>query len=263
LAGDWIKMRMDLWDHPKVVRIVSAICPQGVRDVSLKCRVIGALYRTWAIADTHSEDGILDGYDAESLNASIGIDGWAENMQHVGWLVVESQRLIVPRFTEHNGESAKKRAEDAKRKRLVRKTSAKRPQRVRKSADKKRTREEKRREDIDIPNGLSNSALSIGERDVIVPDSLNTPEVRAALAEWLAYKRKKRQAYTDPHHVELKLAEFEPFGPLALVQSVSASIGNNWAGLFTPKSDGRPPRVTPGNTHDPEAARKDPNYGKL
>jgi hypothetical protein len=151
LAGDWIKMRMDLWDHPKVVRIVSAICPQGVRDVSLKCRVIGALYRTWAIADTHSEDGILDGYDAESLNASIGIDGWAENMQHVGWLVVESQRLIVPRFTEHNGESAKKRAEDAKRKRLVRKTSAKRPQRVRKSADKKRTREEKRRVTTPIP----------------------------------------------------------------------------------------------------------------
>lgn len=158
MARDWIKMRIDLWDHPKVVRILSAICPQSVRDMSMKCRVIGALYRTWAIADTHTSDGVLDGYDAEALNAAIGIDGWAENMQHVGWLVIEPQRLIVPRFEEHNGESAKKRAEDSARKRRVRETSAICPRNVREMSAENRTREEKRRIDTNVSIGRAPKA---------------------------------------------------------------------------------------------------------
>ncbi|WP_223271284.1 DnaT-like ssDNA-binding domain-containing protein [Buttiauxella sp. B2] len=47
----------------------------------------------------------------------------------------------MPRFEAHNGQSAKRRAQDADRKRNVRKVSAS-------EEDKKRTREEKRREDL-------------------------------------------------------------------------------------------------------------------
>src|SRR5690606_37140822 len=157
MAGDWIKMRTNLWDHPKVVRIVSALCPQSVHDMSARCRVIGALYRTWALADAFTEDGTLDGYTAEALNAAVGIEGWAETLQHVGWLTINEQSLVVPRFNDHNGQSAKRRAEDARRKRGVRKASAKRPQNVRNDADKMRTREEKRREDINNINNINNS----------------------------------------------------------------------------------------------------------
>ena len=109
MAGDWIKMRNELWDHPKVVQIVSAMCPQNVRDLSKRCAVIGALFRTWSLADQYTDDGILLGYDAQMLDLTIGIEHWSENLQHVGWLIVEAQRLIVPRFDEHNGESSKRR----------------------------------------------------------------------------------------------------------------------------------------------------------
>jgi len=145
MAGDWIKMRLDLWDHPKVVRILSAICPQNVRNDAEKCRIIGALFRTWQLFDQYTDDGILDGYTAESLNSAIGIDNWAENLQHVGWLLIREQSLEMPEFTTHNGKSAKRRSEDSKRKKDVRNLSAKRPQNVRKNADQRR--EEKRREE--------------------------------------------------------------------------------------------------------------------
>jgi hypothetical protein len=49
--------------------------------------------------------------------------------------------LVLPEFDTHNGQSAKRRAQDADRKKEVRKTSAS-------YADKLRTREEKRREEI-------------------------------------------------------------------------------------------------------------------
>lgn len=58
----------------------------------------------------------------------------------VGWLAQDGQVLVLPEFDTHNGQSAKRRAQDADRKKAVRKTSA--PE-----ADKKRTREEKRREE--------------------------------------------------------------------------------------------------------------------
>jgi hypothetical protein len=151
MAGDWIPLRKDLWDSPEVVRILSAMCPQNVRNAAdkmrRKCEVIGALFKTWSIFDTFSDDGTLVGYDAESLNEVVGIENWAQNLQHVGWLVVREDSLEMPRFTTYLSKSAKRRMKDAERKKTVRKVSAKCPQNVRNDADKMRTTEEKRREE--------------------------------------------------------------------------------------------------------------------
>lgn len=134
MAGDWIKMRADLHTHPKVVRIASAL------DAD-RLRVVGALHATWCLFDAHSVDGELDGYTTKTLNDMIGFDGFAQALIAVGWLDESSSSLCMPRFSEHNGQSAKRRAQEADRKRNARKVSAS-------DADKKRTREEKRREDI-------------------------------------------------------------------------------------------------------------------
>lgn len=152
MAGDWIPMRTDLWDCPEVVRILSAICPQSVRTVSERVRrkaeIVGALYRTWSLFDTHSDDGILRGYDASSLDELVGIDGWSANLQHVGWLLIGQDSLEMPRFEAYLSQSAKRRHKDNKRKATTRKkVSAKRPKNVRSGADKMRTTEEKRREE--------------------------------------------------------------------------------------------------------------------
>lgn len=146
MAGNWIKMRADLHSHPKVVRIVSAlnadVCPHGVQLSSEKFRVVGGLHAVWSLFDTHSEDGSLQGYTAETLDAVIGFPGLARAMASVSWLVITPQAIVLPEFDTHNGQSAKRRAQEADRKRDVRKASAS-------DADKKRTREEKNREDIE------------------------------------------------------------------------------------------------------------------
>ena len=146
MAGDWIKMRLDLQTHPKIVRILSA-------TKSDKFRVVGGLHAVWSVFDTHSSDGRLDGYTADTLDHIIGWPGFASAMISVGWLTQDGElALLLPEFDEHNGKSGKRRAEDQKRKREDRKC----PQVVRnsseKESDKKLTREEKRREEVKTPH---------------------------------------------------------------------------------------------------------------
>lgn len=142
MAGDWIKMRVDLATCPKVVRIASALRAD-------RLRVVGGLHAVWCLFDVHSEDGKQDGYTLEALDELIGFPGFAAAMVSVGWIEDCGEFLAVPRFDEHNGQSAKRRAMESERKREVRKTSAS-------DADKKRTREEKRREDISITDVIDN-----------------------------------------------------------------------------------------------------------
>lgn len=134
MAGDWIKMRTDLATCPKVVRISSALNADRLRTV-------GGLHSVWCLFDTHSVDGNLEGYTVATVDSLIGFSGFARAMIDVGWLIESAGGLTLPRFEDHNGLSAKRRAMDSDRKRNVRNLSAS-------NADKKRTREEKRREDI-------------------------------------------------------------------------------------------------------------------
>src|SRR5690606_33673557 len=132
MAADWIKMRTDLQSHPTVVRILSATSTD-------KFRVIGGLHAVWGVVDNHTPDGILRGYTPELLDHVIGWDGFARAMEAVGWLQFDGlETLTLPEFEAHNGQSAKRRAEDQKRKKasrqFVRNLSASEP-------DKTRTRE--------------------------------------------------------------------------------------------------------------------------
>ncbi len=169
MAGDWIKMRADLFTHPKVVRIASALKADTLRTV-------GGLMSVWCLFDAHSEDGHLDGYSPEVLDAHLRWDGFAAAMISVGWLEHDAENgLILPRFDTHNGQSAKRRAQDADRKREVRKKSAS-------EADKKRTREEKRREDISLPTSVGSEGAKPRATRKCPPEFEVTPQMR----EWAA-----------------------------------------------------------------------------
>lgn len=132
MAGDWIKMRTDLLTSPKVVRMASALNAD-------RFRIVGGLLSVWSLFDAHSADGSLSGYSLDSLDELAAWPGFAAAMAAVGWLVDTGESLDLPRFEAHNGASAKRRAQDADRKRGVRRLSAS-------DADEKRTREEKRRD---------------------------------------------------------------------------------------------------------------------
>lgn len=144
MAGDWIKMRMDLHRHPKVVRIMSALNAD-------RLRTIGGLHAVWCLFDEQSEDGVLDGYTPKIIDDMIGWPGFCAAVVAVGWLSFEEGRgLVMPDFEAHNGSSAKRRASEAERKRTSRKASASCPQNVRTECGQKadQRREEKRREDM-------------------------------------------------------------------------------------------------------------------
>lgn len=109
MAGDWIKMRTDLRNHPKVVRMASALKAD-------RLRIIGGLWAVWGTFDTHSIDGLLEGYTFEAIDEDLGWRGFASAMARIDWLTQTDDGLEIPEFDEHNGASAKRRATDAKRK---------------------------------------------------------------------------------------------------------------------------------------------------
>ena len=147
MAGDWIKVRCDLQSHPKVVRILSA-------TKSDKFRVIGGLHAVWAVFDAHSEDGVLHGYTLELMDHIIGWEGFSSAMASVGWLAEgDGETLVMPEFTEHNGQSAKRRAEDQKRKRSARKSVRNLSEDLRTESGLEKRREEKNIKPPKSPKG--------------------------------------------------------------------------------------------------------------
>ena len=152
MSTDWIKMRVDLRTHPKVVRMATALKAD-------KLRVIGGLFAVWSIFDAHSADGVLEGYTLRSIDDELGWSKFAQAMVAIDWLIERPDLgLETPRFEEHNGQSAKRRAMETDRKRAAREASGDdrtKAERVADwagqpsapDADTKRAREEKRREE--------------------------------------------------------------------------------------------------------------------
>lgn len=108
MAGDWIKMRGNLWDDPRV----TSICE--LTD-STEAVVIGCLYWLWATADQHSEDGIMPGLTLKSINRKVGLPGFADALVSIGWLADHPEGVRIIHFEDHNGASAKARLMTAKR----------------------------------------------------------------------------------------------------------------------------------------------------
>jgi hypothetical protein len=109
MAGDWIKMRSNLWDDPRVARLVDL-------TESSEAAVVGALYWLWAAADQHSADGVMPGLTLRAIDRRTGVTGFGAAMAAIGWLIDHPDGVRVARFDEHNGDSAKRRLVDAKRK---------------------------------------------------------------------------------------------------------------------------------------------------
>lgn len=108
MAGEWIKMRTNLWDDPRV----SQLCDLTDQH---EAAVIGGLYWLWATADEHSSDGLLHGMTLRAIDRKTGIPGLGNALVTVGWLIDNGDSVTVSRFDEHNGASAKQRAQTAKR----------------------------------------------------------------------------------------------------------------------------------------------------
>lgn len=108
MAGDWIKMRGNLWDDPRVSALVDA-------TDSSEAAVVGGLYWLWATADQHTEDGTMPGLTVRQIDRKTGLLGFGQALVSIGWLADHPEGVRIVNFEEHNGASAKKRCQTAKR----------------------------------------------------------------------------------------------------------------------------------------------------
>ncbi|MDF1815627.1 MAG: hypothetical protein P1V20_25740 [Verrucomicrobiales bacterium] len=115
MAGDWIKMETSLAEKPEVLVISSLL------DID-RYAVVGRLHRIWSWFDAHSEDGNAKGLTTRFIDELVFLPGFAEALRKVGWLEVRTGSLSIPRFSRHNGQSAKKRAQARNRQQKARST---------------------------------------------------------------------------------------------------------------------------------------------
>ena len=158
MAGDWIKMRGNLWDDPRIAKLCD------LTEAS-EASIIGGLYWLWSAADQHTENGFMPGLTLRSIDRKTGVDGLASALVSIGWIAVNDDGIEIINFNDHNGQSAKRRCTDAQRKATVRNVSADEVDKEQTNDGQNRqmlgAREEKRREDIKTitPDGVSDSVF--------------------------------------------------------------------------------------------------------
>lgn len=116
MPGDWIPMRSDLHEDPKVIAIASAL---GL-DVFA---VIGRLLKLWGWVSRKLPDGSARGITQEWIDDYVRADGFAEAMASVGWLSINNNVCIFPELDTWNSASAKARRSAASRMRKARRKS--------------------------------------------------------------------------------------------------------------------------------------------
>lgn len=107
--SSWMKMEASTPNKPEVLAMTVRL---GWDDPDL---TVGKLFRVWNWFDQHTVDGVAQGVAPALLDRLVGVSGFMEAMQEVGWLVIGEEGLRLPNFDRHNGSTAKKRALTAKR----------------------------------------------------------------------------------------------------------------------------------------------------
>lgn len=180
MAGDWIKVEKLTPDKPELMAVARECgCSPG--------DAFAAWFRLWAYFDSATEDGTVRFMSASDADRLGTLSGLGSAMERTGWLRFDAEGCHVARWSRHNGQSAKRRAVDAERKRQQRKAgvdalleAAERPQNVRTEsghgADEKRSDcgpEKRREEKIESPQSPQGAGEPLAESE--------DPEGKAAL----------------------------------------------------------------------------------
>ncbi len=108
MAGEWIKVRTNLWNDPRV----SQLCDLTGTPEAM---IVGGLYWLWATADEHTETGLMPGLSLSAVDRKTGIVGFGAALVSIDWVHETANGIVLARFDEHNGTSAKTRAQTARR----------------------------------------------------------------------------------------------------------------------------------------------------
>ena len=234
-AGDWIKMRNNLWDDPRI----SQIC--DLTD-ALEATVIGGLYWLWSAADEHTEDGFMPGLSTSGIDRKTGVKGLGKALVSIGWIEDGEGGITILRFDEHNGSSAKRRSADAQRKANSRNLSAQDADTSRTEEGQDRTscgaREEKNREEKKEEQKTTTSAKAPKFDFGAKLFELGADE--KSIRDWMAVRKVKRAANTETV-IENLIRESAKAG-ISVADAVLLCATKSWQGFeadwLKPKQQG-------------------------
>lgn len=254
MANDWIKMRVSLCTHPKVIAITAMLeaDPEIGKALTsgasgpLRCYVtrnvtrdvtLASLLRVWGAANEHTSDGVWTGILISDLDYIAEVPGFGEMMQSVGWAIPgedsEGRPTIeLPNFLENNVPSkSEKRSKEAERQRKYR--ERKRNEARNEARDSHVTRhvtrnvtpeptysarEEKRREE--------NKDKKIKNRDAQfeIPKSLDTAEFREVWEDYRAWYLANSGKRLDPIKERHQLYEIASSGVEKAIADIRFTI---------------------------------------
>lgn len=204
MAGDWMKIELELPDKPEVHAIA------GMLNLDPDC-VVGKLIRVWQWFDKHTVDGNAHGVTFLLPDRISGVTGFGEAMSFVGWLEQHDKTLHMPKFDRHTSESAKTRALAAKRQSQYRNKSNDESNAV--AVTTPSQREEKRRDITPLPSFIDPKTW---EDFKVHRKSLKKPMSDVAATRLI---NQLTQWHNQGHDVN---------------QILNGSILNGWQGVFLP-----------------------------
>lgn len=206
MAGDWIKMRTDLYRDPKVsvmADLLMALDGDLARFVDQHCQrkmtvtrnvmrnvTVGALVSVWGVmrlrGKRENDDLVCRGVTSAVLDDIADLPGFGDAMKAVGWAIETDEGLVLPRFFEDQNvdpeDAAKKK--NAERQARFRERNKENSD-VTSSVTNNVTvtpREEKRREEIKQHTPREPAQISIVLRKYTIAANPSHPSV-IALAE--------------------------------------------------------------------------------
>ena len=256
MAFAWIKIEDTTPDKPEVWAMADRL---GI-DADA---VVGKLVRIWIWADQQTVNGNARSVTKALLDRCAGVTGFADAMMEAGWLVAVDGGVSFVNFDRHNGETAKKRAQTARRVQRHRaqgdtpavdaaeRNAASVTDNVTKALPEKRREE---RKDTHGPNGEQGQPY--------IPERMNTPECLKAFEDWCDYLDAAGLDSINPRYngpqAEAVWKQAHRFGPEKWPLCVQFSIANAYKSIVAPaepiaKARGKAAKPKP--DQDPEFLR--------
>ena len=120
IKSEFIRLEHALLTSPKflgVLRRLNCVThSNALRSVTVtQSSVIGALAMLWLIADRNAKDDILEKVSLNDIDAMVELPGFAAACVEVGWLKEIDGSTQLVDYSEHNGDTSRKRAMAARR----------------------------------------------------------------------------------------------------------------------------------------------------
>lgn len=192
MAGDWLKLEANTPEKEEVLAITARL---GWDDADL---TVGKLFRLWRWFDQHTTNGNAARVTPTLLDRIIGVSGFCEAVQEVGWLQISECGVTLPKFDRHNGQTAKSRALTAKRVANHKANAKCNEQGNANTVSGALPREEKRREDISTADAVERAPAARGTRlpaDFVLPD------------DWIAFCESERPDL-NPYETGQRFADY-------------------------------------------------------